>query len=262
MTDRPPYDALLARLEKERARHQSCAALSRTDEERIAHSGMAAGFLHAAIHLVEETEGPGAARQYMERTTDGAGVAPTPTPGPDLYFCPTAKEVESGTHGGFDQCCGQTDLHVPLPDSPGTDALSELLSQVQRQEYADLTQARETARCLNRRAQGAESRLAAIERAVNEWKVSDRGTYVPLRTVVAIARVMGVQVDEERLELHAQRVEQAEAAVERVRVECDAIARDVRGKNPVALAGFHEANARIRTALDGPPAEQTTREAS
>ncbi|WP_039942945.1 hypothetical protein [Streptomyces himastatinicus] len=65
----PPYQRLLARLEKERAHHQECAALSRTDEGRIAHSGMAAGFLHAAIHLMEETEGPGAARQYMERTT-------------------------------------------------------------------------------------------------------------------------------------------------------------------------------------------------
>ncbi|MFI0822253.1 hypothetical protein ACH4TX_42230 [Streptomyces sp. NPDC021098] len=85
MTDRPPYDGLLARLEKERAHHQSCAALSRTDEGRIAHSGMAAGFLHAAIHLVKESEGPGAARQYMERATTEAGVVPaaTPEPSPD-----------------------------------------------------------------------------------------------------------------------------------------------------------------------------------
>lgn len=76
MTDRPPYDGLLARLEKERAHHESCAALSRTDEGRIAHSGMASGFHIAAVHLVEETEGPGAAREYMERTTDEAGTAP------------------------------------------------------------------------------------------------------------------------------------------------------------------------------------------
>ena len=82
-TDPPPYRTLLARLEQERAHHQECAALSRTDQARIAHSGMAAGFLHAAIHLVEDTEGPGAARQYMERTTAEAGVAPDALFGPD-----------------------------------------------------------------------------------------------------------------------------------------------------------------------------------
>ena len=53
-----------------------------------------------------------------------------------LYYCPTAEEVESATHGGFDQCCGRPELHVPLPDSPGTQALSDLLSQRQRDVYA------------------------------------------------------------------------------------------------------------------------------
>lgn len=29
----------------------------------------------------------------------------------DLYFCPTAGEVESASHGGFDVCCSRPDLH-------------------------------------------------------------------------------------------------------------------------------------------------------
>ncbi|MGV9803909.1 hypothetical protein ACWDTP_38320, partial [Mycobacterium sp. NPDC003449] len=62
-----------------------------------------------------------------------------------------------------------------------------------------------------------------------------------------------------------ERALQAEATVARVRAECDAIARDVHGKSPVALAGFREANARIRVALDDPaavphPAEECARE--
>lgn len=72
------------------------------------------------------------------------------------------------------------------------------------------------------------------------------------RSVLASAaeRPWWGQLDTMRAEL-----EQAQAAVARVRAECDAIARDVHGKNPVALAGFREANARIRAALDGPAAE-------
>lgn len=56
-----------------------------------------------------------------------------------LYVCPTALEVESSCHRGFDQCCDRPDLHVPLPDGPGTDALSEALSEAAKERYA-LTQ--------------------------------------------------------------------------------------------------------------------------
>lgn len=33
---------------------------------------------------------------------------------PDLYYCPTAGEVESGCHGGFDVCCWAPELHQPV----------------------------------------------------------------------------------------------------------------------------------------------------
>jgi hypothetical protein len=35
----------------------------------------------------------------------------------DLYFCPTAGEVESARHGGFDVCCAAPELHRP-PTAP------------------------------------------------------------------------------------------------------------------------------------------------
>ncbi|GHJ34284.1 hypothetical protein TPA0910_87170 [Streptomyces hygroscopicus subsp. sporocinereus] len=135
MTDQPKHRALLARLEAERAHHESCTALSSVEEAGIAHSGMAAGLHIAAIRVVEEFEGPEAARKYMQRTTPEPGMTLAGTPHADLYFCPTAEEVESAAHGGFDQCCGQTELHVPLPDVPGTHALSELLSRRRRETY-------------------------------------------------------------------------------------------------------------------------------
>jgi hypothetical protein len=36
-------------------------------------------------------------------------------PGAGLYYCPTAGEVESDCHGGFDTCCDRPDLHRPIP---------------------------------------------------------------------------------------------------------------------------------------------------
>jgi hypothetical protein len=120
---------------------------------------------------------------------------------------------------------------------------------------AQRDQDRATAQSLNLRAQRAESRLAVIERAVDEWKVSDRGTYVPLRTIAAIARVMGVEVDEERLVLHYGRVAELEAALERVR----AFAEDMRTWcSPHGIAADYAD--RLEAVLDGPAAEQPTRE--
>lgn len=52
-----------------------------------------------------------------------------------LYVCPTALEVESSCHGGFDQCCDRPDLHVPLPDGPGAEALSQALSDAAKERY-------------------------------------------------------------------------------------------------------------------------------
>ncbi len=44
---------------------------------------------------------------------------------PDLYYCPTVDEVESGCHGGFAVCCYAPEMHVPIPDERDDDEVGE-----------------------------------------------------------------------------------------------------------------------------------------
>ncbi|MEV4415005.1 hypothetical protein [Catellatospora sp. NPDC049609] len=58
---------------------------------------------------------------YRDDTQTFAAIIDKPehTPTcPDLYYCPTSGEVESGCHGGFDTCCAAPQLHQPGPDAP------------------------------------------------------------------------------------------------------------------------------------------------
>jgi hypothetical protein len=82
-----------------------------------------------------------------------------------------------------------------------------------------LDQARATNRRLNLRCQEQESRLAAYTRLVGEWQLGERGTYVPLRTLTAIARLAGRDIDGDRYELHYQRVDAAEADLASLRAD-------------------------------------------
>ena len=75
----------------------------------------------------------------------------------------------------------------------------------------------ETNRRLNYRAQQLESELAAYRRAVAQWEINEHRTYVPLRTLAVIAKAAGRNIETPQWLLHYQRVEQAEAAVARVR---------------------------------------------
>lgn len=84
------------------------------------------------------------------------------------------------------------------------------------QLHAELDAARATNRRLNLRAQKLEAELAAYRRAVDQWEINERGTYVPLRTLAAIAKAAGLPVPE-RWELHYARVEQAETALAEAR---------------------------------------------
>ena len=54
----------------------------------------------------------------------------------DLYFCPTAREVEAHPHGGFKVCCTHPERHVPMPDSPATAAIATALSEAAKREFA------------------------------------------------------------------------------------------------------------------------------
>lgn len=39
-------------------------------------------------------------------------------PGATLYYCPTAGELESDCHGGFDVCCSNPEQHVQVSPAP------------------------------------------------------------------------------------------------------------------------------------------------
>lgn len=39
-------------------------------------------------------------------------------PGATLYYCPTADEIESDCHGGFDACCSAPEKHVQVHPAP------------------------------------------------------------------------------------------------------------------------------------------------
>lgn len=87
-----------------------------------------------------------------------------------------------------------------------------------------LGEARATNRRLNYRAQTAESRLNTVTTAVAEWQVGENGTYVPLRTLAAIAKAVGIDHDTSRWQMHYERVEALEAALAEARRTAETLA--------------------------------------
>lgn len=81
---------------------------------------------------------------------------------------------------------------------------------------AELAEARATNRRLNHRAQAAASRWAQVESAVGDWQASEQGTYIPLRSLIVLAKLVGKPFDGERYVSHRQRVEELEATVDRL----------------------------------------------
>lgn len=98
------------------------------------------------------------------------------------------------------------------------DAVVPVVSPAADRAADDLAIARATNQRLNLRAQRLESELAAYRRAVADWEITDTGTYVPLRTLAAIAKAAGLDVPD-RWELHYERVEHAEAELRRLAAE-------------------------------------------
>lgn len=75
--------------------------------------------------------------QELQAGLDKCGAIPMPVGDKaetDLYFCPSAEEVESATGGGFEVCCREPDSHVPLPPGKGAEALMKLLSDRQEEQ--------------------------------------------------------------------------------------------------------------------------------
>jgi hypothetical protein len=130
------------------------------------------------------------------------------------------------------------------------------------QAEAALAEARVTNRRLNHRAQTAESRLGAVATAVADWEIDDQHTYVPLRTLNAIAKAVGVTVDTSRWQLHYQRVEELEARLRDA--DARAVAADLarRTTHAAAVAAgrrAQEAEARVAAvrALHQPVTDRT-----
>ncbi|MGW2048617.1 hypothetical protein ACWCPF_26050 [Streptomyces sp. NPDC001858] len=106
-----------------------------------------------------------------------------------------------------------TDTPVHGCTIDGQPAIPILVAEYNRL-ITELAEARATNQRLNYRAQQSESELAAYRRAVRQWEITDNSTYVPLRSIAAIAKAAGIDVPE-RWELHYQRVERAEAEIQR-----------------------------------------------
>lgn len=62
------------------------------------------------------------------------------------------------------------------------------------QAAAELAQTRQTNRNLNRRVQAAESAVEGYRAAVADWKVNDKGTFVPYDSLKAIGALAGKEI--------------------------------------------------------------------
>lgn len=130
------------------------------------------------------------------------------------------------------------------------------------QAEAERNAARATNRRLNLRAQQLESELTAYRRAIDTWEFTERGTYIPLRSITAMGKAAGVGYDGTRYELHYERVERAEAAL--IRVEEAVASFDGRGGIAFDHANFDPPTAgevldKVRAALDQPDGTRSAR---
>lgn len=112
-----------------------------------------------------------------------------------------------------------------------------------------LAVARATNQRLNYRAQRLEAELAAYRRAVAQWEISERGTYIPHSTLRAIGLASGKDIlGSVRHLKHFDRVEQAEARLDKVR---DWVTGDVVTARNEFGNGYREAQRDIRDLLEG-----------
>ncbi|MYW33591.1 hypothetical protein [Streptomyces sp. SID2119] len=125
-----------------------------------------------------------------------------------------------------------------MTTQPDRIALDDLTSDALDALYDERDAARATARRLNYRAQQAESKNAAFERAVSQWDVNERGTYIPHTSLRAIGIAAGTDIlGSVRHLKHFQRVEQAEARVRALEAE---VTRLTAGQCTHALAACEQ----------------------
>lgn len=85
------------------------------------------------------------------------------------------------------------------------------------QAAAGLAEARRTNQALNRRAQAAESIVERYAQAIRNWKVNEKGTYVPYESLKEIGKLSGVEImPHVRYMQRFENARQAEEFVERI----------------------------------------------
>lgn len=86
-------------------------------------------------------------------------------------------------------------------------------------DTVDLATARATNQRLNHRAQAAEAKLSAVERAVGEWKIEEGSVFLPMASLVAIAQSTGRIMEVGRLVSYSEKIEELQAEVNRLEAE-------------------------------------------
>lgn len=129
----------------------------------------------------------------------------------DLPFCWPCADCQCAQNPCVRTGANDPAVSAEPAEQPGRHTVDTITSDALDQLYA-------TIRRLNYRAQRAESQNTAFRRAVAQWRVSERGTFIPHTSLAAIGRAAGTDIlGSVRHLRHFQRVEQAEAAIARVR---------------------------------------------
>lgn len=90
------------------------------------------------------------------------------------------------------------------------------------QAAAELAETRQTNRNLNRRVQAAESLGDKYRAAVGDWRVNDKGTYVPYESLKTIGKLAGLEIlPGIRYMQRFENAQQAEEFIERLYVLLD-----------------------------------------
>lgn len=114
----------------------------------------------------------------------------------DLYFCPASREVECATGGGFSACCDRPQEHLAMPDTPGTAAVSEALSEAARERFqlAELMKLRTgagfTMEALARKILEKRQAMAARDSCLVETNRAREAEQAALRRVAELENVI------------------------------------------------------------------------
>lgn len=113
-------------------------------------------------------------------------------------------------------------VHEATTDSSVRSALYEQIGALLHtgdpvRAAAELAEARQTIQKLNRRAQAAESVAERYARAIRDWRVSEKGTYVPYESLKEIGALAGVEIlPHVRYMQRFENARQAEEFIERI----------------------------------------------